>query len=88
MAEKGQKCYAGAMRIYLINLDRRPDRLAAMTQRAGALGLGVVFDAGAPWAGAVADHLAPWDNERLIATLEDNRLRNYLAAIEAERRAA
>lgn len=27
------------MRLYLINLDRRPDRLAAMTARAGALGL-------------------------------------------------
>ena len=27
------------MQLYLINLDRRPDRLAAMTARAGALGL-------------------------------------------------
>jgi glycosyl transferase family 25 len=27
------------MRIYLINLERRPDRLAAMTERAGRLGL-------------------------------------------------
>jgi hypothetical protein len=54
----------------------------------GALGLGVVFDAGAPWADALSDLLVPFHNNRLIATLEDNRLRNYLAAIEAERQAA
>ena len=54
----------------------------------GALGLGVIFDAGAPWAEAVATQLKPWHHNSLIATLEDNRLRNYLAAIEAERAAA
>lgn len=53
----------------------------------GALGLGVIFDADAPWAAAVGDQLMPWHNNRLIATLEDNRLRNYLAAIDAEQRA-
>ncbi|MES2336693.1 MAG: class I SAM-dependent methyltransferase [Pseudomonadota bacterium] len=51
----------------------------------GALGLGVVFDAGAHWADALSTLLLPFHNNSLIATLEENRLRNYLAAIEAER---
>ncbi|WP_326525190.1 class I SAM-dependent methyltransferase [Sphingomonas sp.] len=51
----------------------------------GALGLGVIFDTGAPWAEALAAHLLPWHNNRLIATLEENRLRNFLHALDAER---
>lgn len=39
MAENGQKCYRQAMRIYLINLARRPDRLAAMHRQAEGLAL-------------------------------------------------
>lgn len=39
MAENRQKCYRQAMRIYLINLERRPDRLAAMRTEAGSLTL-------------------------------------------------
>lgn len=52
------------------------------------LGLGVLFDADAPWAEAMAAHLLPWHENRLLAALEDNRLRNYLAAIDGEDRAA
>jgi glycosyl transferase family 25 len=39
MAENRQKCYRQPMRIYLINLERRPDRLAAMQKEAGGLTL-------------------------------------------------
>ncbi|WP_066720965.1 class I SAM-dependent methyltransferase [Sphingomonas pituitosa] len=45
-------------------------------------GLGILFDAGAPWAEAVANLVFPWHDNALLATLEQNRLRNYLAVIE------
>jgi len=42
MAGAGRKCYPPrAMRLYLINLDRRPDRLAVMASQAETLGLGL-----------------------------------------------
>jgi Methyltransferase domain len=37
-------------------------------------GLGVVWSADAPWAGVVADVLAPWDRNPVIARLERNRV--------------
>ena len=45
------------------------------------LGLGIVFDANAPWAGALAEFLLPYHANPLIARLEENRLRNYLEVI-------
>ena len=45
-------------------------------------GLGVIFDAAAPFAESLALQLAPWHDNPLLATLELNRLRNYLAVIE------
>ena len=45
-------------------------------------GLGVVFDASAPFAPDLALQLAPWHDNPLLATLELNRLRNYLAVID------
>lgn len=49
-----------------------------------ALGLGVVFDATAPWAEALAAHMMPWHENRLLAVLEENRLKNYLDAVALE----
>ncbi len=51
-------------------------------------GLGVIFDATAPWAAAMADHLLPWHENGLVATLERNRLRNYLAVVDWQDRNA
>ena len=51
-------------------------------------GLGVLFDRDAPWAAAMADHIVPWHDNRLLATLERNRLRNYLAVIDWQDRTA
>lgn len=45
-------------------------------------GMGVLFDMQAPWAGAMADVLAPWHNHPLLLALEENRLRNYLTVLE------
>lgn len=51
-------------------------------------GLGVVFDTRAEWAERVTAILSPYHNNQLLATLELNRLRNYLAVIDAQDRAA
>ncbi|TIX51524.1 class I SAM-dependent methyltransferase [Alteraurantiacibacter aquimixticola] len=51
-------------------------------------GLGVVFDAGAEWAEELAGILLPWHQNELIAKLEVNRLRNYLAVIDWQDRQA
>lgn len=53
-----------------------------------ALGLGVIFDAAAPWAENLAAHLLPWHENKLLATLEENRLRNFLSALDWQDRAA
>ncbi|WP_294258321.1 class I SAM-dependent methyltransferase [uncultured Sphingomonas sp.] len=45
-------------------------------------GMGVLFDATAPWAEAVTDVVFPWHDNALLASLEQNRLRNYLKVIE------
>jgi len=45
-------------------------------------GLGILFDADAPWAAEVAARLAPFHDNLLLATLEENRLRNYLKVID------
>ena len=51
-------------------------------------GLGVLFDAAAPWAQALAQHLLPWHDNRLLRRMEQNRLANYLAVIDWQDRAA
>ncbi|TGX54231.1 class I SAM-dependent methyltransferase [Sphingomonas gei] len=51
-------------------------------------GLGIVFDATAPWAPEVAQIVLPYHDNALIASLERNRLRNYLAVIDWQDRQA
>jgi len=51
-------------------------------------GLGVLFDMDAPWSDAVAELIMPYHQNRLIATLEANRLANYLTVIDWQDRSA
>ncbi|MET0307324.1 MAG: class I SAM-dependent methyltransferase [Sphingomonas sp.] len=67
---------------------RTEERPLAYANVPAVFGLGVLFDASAPWAGKVAEIVQPWHNNQLIATLELNRLRNYLAVIEWQDRQA
>lgn len=48
------------------------------------LGLGIVFDATAPWAAELGAYLLPFHDNPLIARLEENRLRNYLATVDLQ----
>jgi Methyltransferase domain len=54
-------------------------------------GLGVVWREDAPWAGAVADVLDPWDGNPLIARLEANRVfhlaESHVRLVDADRAA-
>jgi hypothetical protein len=51
-------------------------------------GLGALFDLDAPWSAALADLLLPWHQNKLLRSLETNRLRNYLRVIEMQDEAA
>jgi hypothetical protein len=45
-------------------------------------GLGILFDASAPWAESLANAVVPYHNNALLAKLERNRLRNYLTVLD------
>src|SRR4051794_21626518 len=49
-------------------------------------GLGVIWSSSAPYAGAVASLLAPWDRNPLLERLEENRLRLYMRVLELQDR--
>lgn len=56
----------------------------AFAQVPAVFGLGVLFDMTAPWAADVATLVAPFHDNKLLATLERNRLANYLRVIELQ----
>ena len=64
------------------------ERPLAWAHVPAVFGLGVLFDSSAPWAPALAEMIVPWHNNKLLAALEQNRLRNYLAVIDWPDRAA
>ncbi|WP_216074361.1 hypothetical protein, partial [Acinetobacter baumannii] len=64
------------------------ERPLAWAHVPAVFGLGVLFDSSAPWAPALAEMIVPWHNNKLLASLEANRLRNYLAVIDWQDRAA
>lgn len=51
-------------------------------------GLGVLFDASASWAADIAQIVHPYHDNPLIASLELNRLRNYLTVLDWQDRQA
>ncbi|TXC69648.1 class I SAM-dependent methyltransferase [Sphingomonas ginsenosidivorax] len=63
-------------------------RVLAFAQIPAVFGLGILFDAGAAWSPALATLVAPFHDNPLIATLERNRLLNYLKVIEWQDAAA
>jgi hypothetical protein len=64
------------------------ERLLLYAEIPAVFGLGVLFDASAEWAEDVAGFLLPYHQNELIASLETNRLRNYLTVIEWQDRHA
>lgn len=64
------------------------DRLLLYAHIPAVFGLGVLFDANAEWAEDVAGLVLPYHENELIASLETNRLRNYLTVIEWQDRQA
>jgi hypothetical protein len=71
-----------------IALAQTDDRLLLYAEIPAVFGLGVLFDANAEWAEDVAGMLLPYHANELIASLERNRLRNYLTVIEWQDQAA
>ena len=67
---------------------RSDDRPIAYANIPAVMGLGILFDSSAPWAADVAALVHPYHENPLIASLERNRLRNYLAVIEWQDRQA
>lgn len=47
-------------------------------------GLGILFDMDAPWSAEIAVQLVPFHENRLLASLEENRLQNYLKVIDLQ----
>lgn len=58
------------------------NRPLAFAHVPAVFGLGVLFDVDAPWSASVAELVAPFHQNRLLAAVEHNRLRNYLKVIE------
>lgn len=60
----------------------------AFAEIPAVFGLGVLFDTDAPWSEELSKFLIPYHENRLLRTLEENRLRNYLALIDWQDRMA
>lgn len=61
---------------------RSTGRSLAWAHVPAVFGLGMVFDGDAPWSAAVAELVAPFHDNTLLAAMELNRLRNYMKVIE------
>ncbi|MEL7445348.1 MAG: class I SAM-dependent methyltransferase [Pseudomonadota bacterium] len=66
----------------------REERPLCYVHVPAVLGLGIIFDASADWSEGLAEFLVPFHANPLIARLEENRLRNYLAVIDWQDRMA
>ena len=59
-----------------------PGREFCLAEVPGLFGLGILFDVAAPWSSAMADLVAPFHCNKLLATLETSRLATYLRVRE------
>jgi hypothetical protein len=60
----------------------------AFAQIPAVFGLGILFDTDAEWSQDMAGLVIPFHESKLLAALEENRLRNYLAALDHQDRAS
>lgn len=60
----------------------------AFAEIPAVFGLGVLFDTSAEWGNALAELLIPYHENGLLRSLEENRLRNYLAVLDWQDRAS
>lgn len=60
------------------------DRNLAWAYIPAVFGLGILFEIDAAWSAEIAELVMPFHNNRLLARLEDNRLRNYLKVIDLQ----
>jgi hypothetical protein len=60
----------------------------AFAEIPAVFGLGILFDTDAAWSEDLSGFLVPFHENRLLRTLEENRLRNYLAVLDWQDRAA
>ena len=68
--------------------ERARGRRLAWCMVPAVFGLGIIFDADAPWSVAVAQLLEPWHENTLLQTLEKNRLKNYLHVLDLQEQLA
>jgi len=61
---------------------RAEGRDYAFAEVPAVFGLGVLFSADAPWSAEIAQLMVPFHRNRLLASLERNRLANYLQVLE------
>jgi hypothetical protein len=62
----------------------RAGRELGFAEIPAVFGLGVLFDLDAEWSGRVAEAVLPYHDNKLLRTLEQNRLQNYLRVIELQ----
>ena len=67
---------------------RGEGRGIAFARIPAVFGLGILFSTDADWAPALSELIIPWHENQLVARLEENRLRNYLAVIDWQDRDA
>jgi hypothetical protein len=56
----------------------------AFAEIPAVFGLGILFDQGAPWSEALGQFVLPYHQSPLLASLERNRLANYLRVLELQ----
>lgn len=65
---------------------RAEERGIAFARVPAVFGLGILFSTDADWAPALSELVIPFHENRLIQTLEENRLRNYLKVVDLQDR--